>query len=89
MAGVDEALKGANRSQPLGITGWSYGGFITMWPSPRPTSFKAAMREGLSNWQSYYGQNLIDQWIYSVLSPAVYDYPEIYAKVRQSISAKR
>jgi dipeptidyl aminopeptidase/acylaminoacyl peptidase len=82
MAGVDEALKLApidpNR---LGITGWSYGGFMTMWAVTQTNRFKAAMAgAGLSNWQSYYGQNLIDQWMIPFFGNSVYDDPEIYAK---------
>src|SRR5258708_8817973 len=61
MAGVDEAIRVApidpNR---LGITGWSYGGFMTMWAVTQTNRFKAAMAgAGLSNWQSFYGRNLI------------------------------
>jgi dipeptidyl aminopeptidase/acylaminoacyl peptidase len=82
MAGVDEALKVApidpNR---LGITGWSYGGFMTMWAVTQTNRFKAAMAgAGLSNWQSYYGQNLIDQWMIPFFGKSVYDDPEIYAR---------
>jgi dipeptidyl aminopeptidase/acylaminoacyl peptidase len=82
MAGVDEALKVApidpNR---LGITGWSYGGFMTMWAVTQTNRFKAAMAgAGLSNWQSYYGENQIDQWMIPFFGKSVYDDPEIYAK---------
>lgn len=82
MAGVDEALKVApidpNR---LGITGWSYGGFMTMWAVTQTSRFKAAMAgAGLANWQSYYGENLIDQWMIPFFGKSVYDDPEIYAR---------
>ena len=82
IAGVDEALKVApidpNR---LGITGWSYGGYMTMWAVTQTNRFKAAMAgAGLSNWQSYYGENLIDQWMIPFFGKSVYDDPEIYAK---------
>jgi dipeptidyl aminopeptidase/acylaminoacyl peptidase len=82
MAGVDEALRVApidpNR---LGITGWSYGGYMTMWAVTQTNRFKAAMAgAGLSNWQSYYGENLIDQWMIPFFGKSVYDDPEIYAK---------
>jgi dipeptidyl aminopeptidase/acylaminoacyl peptidase len=82
MAGVDEALRVApidpNR---LGITGWSYGGFMTMWAVTQTNRFRAAMAgAGLANWQSYYGQNLIDQWMIPFFGKSVYDDPEIYAK---------
>ena len=82
LAGVDEAIRLApidpNR---LGITGWSYGGFMTMWAVTQSNRFKAAMAgAGLSNWQSYYGENLIDQWMIPFFGKSVYDDPEIYAK---------
>jgi len=82
LAGVDEAIRvapiDANR---LGIAGWSYGGFMTMWAVTQTNRFKAAMAgAGLSNWQSYYGENLIDQWMIPFFGKSVYDDPEVYAK---------
>ncbi len=82
MAGVDEALKVApidpNR---LGICGWSYGGYMTMWAVTQTNRFKAAMAgAGLSNCQSYYGENLIDQWMIPFFGKSVYDDPDVYAK---------
>jgi dipeptidyl aminopeptidase/acylaminoacyl peptidase len=82
LAGVDEAIRVApidpNR---LGIAGWSYGGFMTMWAVTQTNRFKAAMAgAGLSNWQSYYGENLIDQWMIPFFGKSVYDDPEVYAK---------
>ncbi len=45
----------------LGITGWSYGGYMTMWTVTQTQRFRAAVAgAGLSNWQSYYGENGID-----------------------------
>jgi dipeptidyl aminopeptidase/acylaminoacyl peptidase len=82
LAGVDEAMRiapiDANR---LGLTGWSYGGFMTMFGVTQTNRFKAAMAgAGISNWQSYYGENLIDQWMIPFFGKSVYDDPEIYAK---------
>jgi len=82
MAGVEEAIKVApidpNR---LGICGWSYGGYMTMWAVTQTNRFKAAMAgAGLSNWQSYYGENLIDQWMIPFFGKSVYDDPDVYAK---------
>jgi dipeptidyl aminopeptidase/acylaminoacyl peptidase len=82
MAGVDEAIKVApidpNR---LGICGWSYGGYMTMWAVTQTNRFKAAVAgAGLSNWQSYYGENLIDQWMIPFFGKSVYDDPDVYAK---------
>ena len=47
-----------------GITGWSYGGFMTMFAVTQTTRFRAAVAgAGIANWQSYYGENSIDQWM--------------------------
>ena len=35
---------------------------------------------GIANWQSYYGQNLIDQWMIPFFGASVYDDPAVYAK---------
>jgi dipeptidyl aminopeptidase/acylaminoacyl peptidase len=82
LAGVDEVLRTApidpNR---LGLTGWSYGGFMTMWGVTQTNRFKAAMAgAGLANLQSYYGENKIDQWMIPFFGKSVYDDPEVYAK---------
>ena len=82
IAGVDEVLKQAPvDGERLGVGGWSYGGFMTMWTITQTTRFKAAVAgAGISNWQSYYGQNLIDQWMIPYFGASVYDDPAIYAK---------
>jgi dipeptidyl aminopeptidase/acylaminoacyl peptidase len=82
MAGVDEATKQApvdpNR---LGITGWSYGGYMTMWAVTQTNRFRAAVAgAGLANWLSYYGENKIDQWMPPYFGATVYDDPAIYAR---------
>jgi dipeptidyl aminopeptidase/acylaminoacyl peptidase len=64
-----------------GITGWSYGGFMTMFAVTQTTRFKAAVAgAGISDWQSYYGENSIDQWMVPFFGATVYDDPKIYAK---------
>lgn len=82
LAGVKEVLRTApvdpNR---IGITGWSYGGFMTMWAVTQTQMFRAAVAgAGISNWQSYYGQNAIDQWMIPYFGASVYDDPAIYAR---------
>ena len=82
LAGVDEALRVApidpNR---LGLTGWSYGGYMTMWAVTQTNRFKAAMAgAGLANFHSYYGENQIDQWMIPFFGTSVYDDPAVYAK---------
>jgi dipeptidyl aminopeptidase/acylaminoacyl peptidase len=83
LAGVDEAIKVAPVDPArLGITGWSYGGYMSMWGVTQTNRFRAAVSgAGLSNWQSYYGENKIDQWMISFMGATVYDDPELYAKM--------
>jgi dipeptidyl aminopeptidase/acylaminoacyl peptidase len=64
-----------------GLTGWSYGGFMTMFGVTQTTRFHAAVAgAGISNWKSYYGENSIDQWMLPFFGASVYDDPAIYAK---------
>ncbi len=82
LAGVDEALRVAPIDpERLGLTGWSYGGYMTMWGVTQTNRFKAAMAgAGIANYQSYYGENKIDQWMIPFFGKSVYDDPEVYAK---------
>jgi dipeptidyl aminopeptidase/acylaminoacyl peptidase len=83
LAGVDAAEK----KYPIddgrvGLTGWSYGGFMTMFAVTQTHRFKAAVAgAGISNWQSYYGENSIDQWMIPFFGASVYDDPAVYAKM--------
>jgi dipeptidyl aminopeptidase/acylaminoacyl peptidase len=82
LAGVDAVLASApidpNR---LGLTGWSYGGYMTMWGVTQTHRFKAAVAgAGIMNWQSYYGENDIDQWMIPFFGKTVYEDPAVYAK---------
>jgi dipeptidyl aminopeptidase/acylaminoacyl peptidase len=82
LAGVDSVLK----SYPvddhrIGIAGWSYGGYMTMWAVTQTHRFRAAFAgAGIANWQSYYGENGIDQWMIPYFGASVYDDPAVYAK---------
>jgi len=82
LAGVDAVeAKYPVDPQRVGITGWSYGGFMTMFAVTQTNRFKAAVSgAGLSNWQSYYGENSIDQWMIPYFGASVYDDPAVYAK---------
>jgi dipeptidyl aminopeptidase/acylaminoacyl peptidase len=65
----------------VGITGWSYGGFMTMFAVTQTGRFKAAVAgAGISDWLSYYGENSIDQWMTPYFGASVYDDPAVYAK---------
>lgn len=82
LAGIDAAIeKYPIDPKRLGVTGWSYGGFMTLWTVTQTNRFRAAVAgAGIANWQSYYGQNLIGQWMIPFFGASVYDDPEVYEK---------
>jgi dipeptidyl aminopeptidase/acylaminoacyl peptidase len=54
---------------------------MTMWAVTQTGRFRAAVAgAGLANWQSYYGQNAIDQWMIPYFGASVYMDPAVYAK---------
>lgn len=64
-----------------GLTGWSYGGFMTMFGVTQTTRFAAAVAgAGISDWLSYYGENSIDQWMTPFFGASVYEDPKVYEK---------
>jgi dipeptidyl aminopeptidase/acylaminoacyl peptidase len=82
LTGVDQVLKEAPVDEhQLGITGWSYGGYMTMWAVTQTDRFAAAAAgAGIANLQSYYGENQIDRWMIPFFGASVYDDPQVYAK---------
>jgi dipeptidyl aminopeptidase/acylaminoacyl peptidase len=82
LAGVNEVLRTAPADPDrIGITGWSYGGYMTMWAITQTQMFRAAVAgAGISNYQSYYGENQIDRWMIPYFGASVYDDPAIYAR---------
>ncbi len=82
VAGVDAVLKLAPVDEKrIGITGWSYGGYMTMWAVTQTRRFAAAVAgAGLSNWLSYYGENDIDGWMLPYFGASVYDDPQVYQR---------
>ncbi|MCQ8239821.1 prolyl oligopeptidase family serine peptidase [Rhizosaccharibacter radicis] len=82
LRGVDaaEAAESVD-DRRLGLTGYSYGGYMTMWAVTQTNRFRAAVAgAGVSDWQSYYGENGIDQWMLPFFGASVYDDPAIYAR---------
>jgi len=69
-------------SQRIGITGGSYGGYMTMWAVTQTRRFRAAVSvAGLSDWLSYAGENGINRWMLAYFGGAsVYDDPAVYAR---------
>jgi len=82
LRGIDAAEAAAPvDDRRLGLTGYSYGGYMTMWTVTQTDRFRAAVAgAGVSNWQSYYGENGIDQWMLPFFGASVYDDPAIYAR---------
>ena len=82
LAGIDqvEARYPIDDSR-LGLTGWSYGGFMSMFAPTQTHRFKAAVvGAGLSDWKSYYGENSIDEWMIPFFGASVYQDPQAYAE---------
>ncbi len=82
LAGMDAVEKKVSIDRNReGLTGWSYGGFMTMFAVTQTHRFRAAVAgAGISNWKSYYGENSIDQWMTPFFGATVYDNPAVYAR---------
>ncbi len=82
LAGVDAIEKKLPiDDKRLGMTGWSYGGFMSMFAPTQTQRFRAIVAgAGISDWQSYYGENSIDQWMIPFFGASVYDDAKAYAK---------
>jgi len=80
LTGIDAVEKVAPvDDKRLGLTGGSYGGFMSMWANTQTNRFKAIVAgAGLSNWISYYGTNGIDQWMLPYFGKTMYDDPKAY-----------
>lgn len=82
MAGIDTVIKrfpvDGNR---LGMKGWSYGGFMTMWTVTQTNRFRAAVAgAGISNWLSYTGENGISEWMVPFFGKTAYEDKAVYAQ---------
>ena len=82
LAGVDAAVRtGRVDGTRVGIRGHSYGGYMAMFAVTQTRRFRAAMASaGIASWQSYYGQNKIDQWMLPYFGATVYADPAVYAR---------
>jgi dipeptidyl aminopeptidase/acylaminoacyl peptidase len=83
LAGVETAVRAGAPIDPnrVGLFGWSYGGYMGMWAVTQTDRFRAVVAgAGIANWQSYYGENRIDQWMIPYFGASVYDDPLIYAR---------
>jgi dipeptidyl aminopeptidase/acylaminoacyl peptidase len=82
LSGVDAVQKSAPIDpKRIGIFGWSYGGYMTMWALTQTDRFKAAVAgAGISDWLSYYGTNNIETWMIPYFGASVYEDPKVYER---------
>jgi dipeptidyl aminopeptidase/acylaminoacyl peptidase len=82
MTGLDTVTRGFPvDSTRMGLTGWSYGGYMTMWTVTQTGRFRAAVAgAGISDWLSYTGENGIAEWMLPYFGATAYDDPAVYAK---------
>lgn len=74
----------------LGLTGWSYGGFMSMFAPTQTQRFRAIVAgAGISNWASYYGENRIDEWMIPYFGASYYDDPAVYDRSSPLTFVKR
>ena len=80
LAGIDAAEAAAPIDDArLGLTGGSYGGFMSMWANTQTHRFKAIVAAaGLSDWISYYGTNGINTWMIPYFGKSAYEDHDIY-----------
>lgn len=65
----------------VGILGWSYGGYMSMFAVTQTNKFRAAVAgAGAGDWLSYYGQNSIDKFMQAYFGVSPYFDPAPYAK---------
>jgi dipeptidyl aminopeptidase/acylaminoacyl peptidase len=65
LTGVDEVERIAPiDDHQLGLFGWSYAGFFTMWAATHTQRFQAIVSgAGMADWSSYYSQTVIPAWV--------------------------
>jgi dipeptidyl aminopeptidase/acylaminoacyl peptidase len=80
MAGIDYLIeRGLVDANRIGITGWSYGGFMTAWAVTQTKRFKAAvMGAGICDFHSFHAQTNIPAWDRRFIGADILEYPERY-----------
>ena len=90
-AGIDAAAAAAPIDpHEVGITGGSYGGFMTMYAVTHTDRFKAGVAgAGIADWYSYYGQNGIHAWMLPYFGASAYDDRALYLRLSPIDAIKR
>lgn len=65
LSGVDEVERMLSiGDRAVGLFGWSYAGFFTMWAATHTQRFAAIVSgAGMADWTSYYSQTVIPAWV--------------------------
>jgi dipeptidyl aminopeptidase/acylaminoacyl peptidase len=82
LVGVDHLIAtGVADPARLGIGGWSYGGFMTMWSVTQTDRFAAAVAgAGIANWVSFHGGSILHTWDRIFYAADPYDRAGIYVQ---------
>ncbi len=65
----------------IGISGWSYGGYLSMWAVTQTDRFRVAVAGGgISNWQSYFGQCITQQSMIPYFIAPPYQDADVYLR---------
>jgi dipeptidyl aminopeptidase/acylaminoacyl peptidase len=80
LAGIDYLIeRGLVDANRIGITGWSYGGFMTAWAVTQTNRFKAAvMGAGICDFHSFHAQTNIPAWDRRFIDADILEHPERY-----------
>ena len=81
VAGIDRLVAdGVADPDHLGLAGWSYGGYMTMWGVSQTGRFRAAVAgAGIANWHSFHGASDLHAWDALFFEADPYDPQGIYA----------
>ncbi len=81
VAGIDRLVAdGLADPDRLGLCGWSYGGYMTMWGVTQTGRFRAAVAgAGIANWHSFHGASDLHAWDALFFEADPYDPQGIYA----------
>ncbi len=89
LAGVDDCVNaGIADPERLGVTGWSYGGYLTAWVVTQTDRFKAAIAgASITNWVSFHGTSDIPAFDEVFYNADPYDLEGPYIKFSPIYSA--
>jgi dipeptidyl aminopeptidase/acylaminoacyl peptidase len=82
IAGVDHLIaSGIVDADRLGIGGWSYGGYMTMWAVTQTDRFKAGVAgAGVANWVSFHGGTSLHNFDRILIDGDPYDAEGLYVQ---------